>query len=93
MKKLVIGTSLALALAATPALAASYHARVTTQSYGSEAYAQSAGSEAYAAAFDRDFVVGGPALFSNGKNLGWDPDPRVRLDLLRLGDPANVGGN
>ena len=43
MKKLVIGIS--LALAATPALAANYHARVTTQSYGSEAYAQSYGAK------------------------------------------------
>lgn len=90
MKKLVIGIS--LALAATPALAANYHARVTTQPYGSEAYAQSYGSEAYASAIDRGFVVGGPAVISNGKNLGWDPDPRVRFDLLRLGDPANAGG-
>lgn len=91
MKKLVIGIS--LALAATPALAANYHSRVTTQSYGSEGYAQSYGSEAYAYAIDRDFVVGGPAVISNGKNLGWDPDPTIRLNLLRQGDQTNVGGN
>jgi len=84
MKKLVIGTSLVLALAATPTLAANHHARVTSQSYG---------TDAYAAATVSGNVTGGPAVISNGKNLGWDPDPTIRLNLLRQGDQTNVGGN
>ena len=84
MKKLVLGTALALALAATPALAANHYSRLSAQPYG---------SDAYAAANDNGFVVGGPAVISYGKNLGWDPDPSIRLDLLRQGDQSNLGGN
>ena len=79
MKKLIIGTSLALALAATPALAATHHAR--TQS-----------SDAYAAA-NSGFVANGPGVYAGGEYLGWDPDPQIRQDLLRQGNQTQEGGN
>jgi hypothetical protein len=85
MKKLVIGSALALAaLTASPVFAATAYSRVS---------AQPSGSNAYAAAYNRDAVNGGPAVISNGKYLGWDPDPAIRHDLLRQGDPTNLGGN
>jgi hypothetical protein len=84
MKKLVVGTSLALVLASTSAFAAAHHSRVMEQPYG---------SDAYAAATNSDAVTGGPAVVSNGKYLGWDPDTTIQLQLLRQGDESNAGGN
>jgi len=78
MKKLIIGTSLALALAASPAFAATHHSRVAPQAYGDESYAA---------------VTSGPAVISYGQNVGWDPDPAIREDLMRQGPQGAEGGN
>jgi hypothetical protein len=80
MKKLLIGTSLAFALAATPTFAATYHSRSSAQGY-----------DAYAAA-ENGVTANGPALYSNGQYVGWDPDPAIRHDLLRQGNEIG-GGN
>ena len=78
MKRLAIGTSLALAILATPAFAATNYSRTSAQQPLAN------GSRAFAAA-DSGFVTNTPALFSNGRYVGWDPDPMIRLDLLRQG--------
>jgi hypothetical protein len=84
MKKVIIGISLALAaLTATPTFAATHHSRAMAQPY--------AGYDAYAAA-NNGTVINGPAVYSNGRYLGWDPDPAIRLDLLRQGNQVD-GGN
>jgi hypothetical protein len=76
MKKLVIGTSLAVAmLAASPSFAAVHHSRLSAQ----QPYA----TDAYAAA---DSTAGRPAIVVNGVYAGWDPDPAIRLQLMR--DPS-----
>ena len=84
MKILVTGTVLALtALAASPAFAKSYHARMSAApAIGSDAYAA---SEAYAAAPGAAFGGSPPVIFDN-KVVGQEPDPNVRLNLYR--DPG-----
>lgn len=78
MKILVTGTVLALtALAASPAFAKSYHARMSA--------APAIASDAYAAAPGPAFVSSPPVIFDN-KVVGQDPDPNVRLNLYR--DPG-----
>jgi|HubBroStandDraft_6_1064221.scaffolds.fasta_scaffold2445037_1 hypothetical protein len=80
MKKLMIGASLALALAATPAFAATYHSRLSAQS-----------NDAYAAS-ENGVTANGPALYAtDGQYLGWDPDPAIRHDLIRQGDESENG--
>jgi len=78
MKKYLLAVTLA-ALAASPALAASKHRTDARSSY---AYA---GESAYAAGTSDAVIV-------NGKYLGADPDPAVRRDLVRQGDPATAAG-
>lgn len=85
MKKLIIGTSLALALAATPAFAATYHSRMSARPVP--------GSNAYAAARTSFVTDGAPDAAGNpvgvyGKYQGNDPDPFIRQQLLR--DPPNL---
>ena len=78
MKKILIAGVLAV-VAASPALAASYHHRgVAARSY---AYVPSA--DAYGPAV-RSYVV------SNGQVLGADPDPFIRESLIRQGSPAEL---
>jgi hypothetical protein len=89
MKKLM--TALALtALAATPALADTYHTRSTT---GTPMWsADQQGSGAYAYAPGTALNSRGP-VFANGQYQGSDPDPFIRQQLRR--DPPNnpnVGG-
>jgi hypothetical protein len=80
MKKLLIATSLLLAaLTTTSAFAATRHSNVSAQ----ESYAATEGA----------FVVNGPAVVANGQNLGWDPDPAIRSDLVRQGIQGAEGGN
>lgn len=82
MKKLMIGASLALALAATPAFAATYHSRLSAQSNADDAYA----------AAENGVTANGPALYAtDGQYLGWDPDPAIRHDLIRQGDESENG--
>lgn len=83
MKKLVIGTSLILAtFAASPAFAAKVHARaVAPQPYATA----TSGDEAYAQARD-GLTTQGPAIYSYGVYAGWDPDPNIRLQLMK--DPG-----
>jgi hypothetical protein len=82
MKKFVIGTSLALAtLAATPAFAATHHARVPAAPAYPEAYDTNAASQS-------GLTVNGPGVFSNGQYAGWDPDPNIRFQLMR--DPGDL---
>jgi hypothetical protein len=84
MKKLVIGTSLALAtLAATPSFAATHHSRMSApQTYGGEsAYGANAAAES-------GLTASGPAIISNGQYAGWDPDPTIRFQLLRDPGPS-----
>ena len=84
MKKLIIGTSLALAaLTATPSFAATRHSSMPAQ----QPYAADSSSEAYAAA-DSGLPIRGPAVITYGQYAGWDPDPAIRLQLLR--DPGGL---
>ncbi len=80
MKKLM--TALALAtLVASPALADS--AKSKARMSGQQSYAASnAGYDAFAAA-DSGVTIGGPAIFVNGVYVGWDPDPAIRLQLIK----------
>ena len=80
MKKLMIATSLLLAaLTTTPAFAATRNSNVSAQ-------------QSYAAA-EGGFVANGSAVVANGQNLGWDPDPAIRSDLVRQGIQGAEGGN
>ena len=73
MKKLMTAIALAM-LAATPAFAATHHARVSAQ----QPYAgDDSASGAYAAASS------GLAVYSFGRYAGWDPDPAIRFQLMR----------
>jgi hypothetical protein len=81
MLKFSIGTSLAVAtvaaaLAATPGFAAQRH----MQAAGS----YTAGSNAYAAA-----PASSPVVIVDGRVVGADPDPSIRLQLLKDADAAN----
>ena len=84
MTKYLIAVALA-ALVATPALAASKN-RV----YRDQAAA------AYASDPMSGYAFGAPianTVVRNGEFLGADPDPTIRMDLLRQGDQLNTGGN
>jgi hypothetical protein len=77
MKKFVIGASLILAMAATPALAKS-RAHVTAD----QAYAASTSGEPVTA--DGSGLTNrGPEVISFDQYRGWDPDPNIRFQLLR----------
>ena len=76
MKKFVLGASLILAMAATPALAKT-HAHVTAD----QAYA-AANSEPVTAD-ESGLTARGPAVISFDQYRGWDPDPNIRFQLLR----------
>jgi hypothetical protein len=77
MKKFVIGASLILAMAATPALAKS-RAQVTAD----QAYAASTANEPVTAD-ESGLTTRGPAVISFDQYRGWDPDPNIRFQLLR----------
>jgi len=77
MKKFVIGASLLLAVAATPALART-HSHVTAD----QAYAAATDNEPVAAA-ESGLTIKGPAVISFDQYRGWDPDPNIRFQLLR----------
>ena len=86
MKKLVIGTSLALAtLAATPAFAVTHHSRVSAQ----QPYADDDSAYDANASAGNGLTAGGPAVYSFGHYAGWDPDPAIRFQLMRDPDLAN----
>lgn len=102
MKKLMIGLALT-AMAAAPALADSYSAgtkRDKTASgpqasqsrmvTGSAAVRSGSDAYAYEPAPGEIFVAPG-AVFANGEYQGVDPDPNIRLQLLR--DPPTLLGN
>jgi hypothetical protein len=76
MNKFVIGASLILAMAATPALAKS-RTHVTPQTY-SDALANEP-----VTADESGLTVKGPAVISFDQYRGWDPDPNIRFQLLR----------
>ena len=80
MKKLVFGLSLALATVVTaPAFAAStHHARLPTARTG-----VSSGYESFAAA---PGYASSPQVIFDNKVVGQDPDPNVRLQIMR--DPG-----
>ena len=82
MKKLM--TALALAtLVASPALADSAKSSKARSVSGQQSYAAgNAGYDAFAAA-DSGVTIGGPAIFVNGVYVGWDPDPAIRLQLIK----------
>jgi len=80
MKKLIIGTSLALAtLAATPSFAATHHSRVQAQ----QSYAAANSYEDYNGEPNNGLTANGPAIYSGGVYAGWDPDPNIRLELSK----------
>ena len=85
MKKYLLAFTLA-ALVGAPAFAATYHSRVPAQLYTNNGY------DAYAAAGSGG-VTNGPAVISDGQYAGWDPDPSVRLSLLRDSPSVLNGGN
>ncbi len=76
MKKFVIGASLVLAMAATPALAKSHSHVSADQTYAA------ANSEPVTAD-ESGLTVKGPAVISFDQYRGWDPDPNIRFQLLR----------
>jgi hypothetical protein len=82
MKKLVTAFALA-ALVATPAFAKTKHPRqpADTQAVGPFIVGE-AGYDAYAAA-NGDGTHYGPGLMAYGVYTGWDPDPNIRLQLIR----------
>lgn len=83
MTKYLIAVALA-ALVATPALAASKN----------HAYRDQA-SMSYASDPTGGYAFGAPwgnTVVRNGEFLGSDPDPNVRMDLLRQGDPNHSTG-
>jgi opacity protein-like surface antigen len=75
MKKYLLAAALA-ALAASPALAATHHRAIRSDS----------ANGAYA------YVPQSNTVVDNGTVIGADPDPSIRLQLLRQGDPANWNG-
>jgi opacity protein-like surface antigen len=81
MKKILIAGVLA-AVAASPALAASKQARNNNLQATSRSYTTAEAAYAYSPA--SQFVV------LNGQVLGADPDPFIRGQIERLGDPANL---
>lgn len=83
MKKFVLGASLVLAMAATPALAKNYHARTTAD----QAYA--AASSEPVTADESGLTAKGPEVVSFDQYRGWDPDPNIRFQLLRDPNLAN----
>ena len=96
MKKLM--TALALAtLVASPALADSAKSSKARSMSGQQSYAAgNAGYDAFAAAdansaADNGVTIGGPAIFVNGVYVGWDPDPAIRLQLIKDPLPQHQG--
>jgi hypothetical protein len=101
MKKFIIAMAIAAATA-TPSLAQYYP--VGPGPFASEPYMAAApgfgagfygigayepGFEAYAAA-PGPYAVQPPGLYAGGEYLGWDPDPNVRLELLRNAGSINA---
>ncbi|MCW5692140.1 MAG: hypothetical protein KIT48_07225 [Pseudolabrys sp.] len=83
MKKVLIAVALAVA-ATSPALAASrYHHTDATRAYD---YApQSPFASAYG-------PTAGTTVESDGQVIGADPDPFIREQLLREGNPGDLAG-
>jgi hypothetical protein len=77
MKKYFLTVAL-VAAAASPAFAASHKRAV----HSDEAFA----SQAYV-------PVDSQTVVASGQYLGRDPDPAVRLDLMREGDATQQNGN
>ena len=77
MNKFIIGASLILAMAATPALAKS-RAHVTAPQTYSDALANES-----VTADQSGLTIRGPAVISFDQYRGWDPDPNIRFQLLR----------
>lgn len=75
MKKLLIVAALAT-LVATPTFAATQHSRAVRSNAATNAYAAAPGY-AYTGAY-----AGSPVVVVDGKIIGADPDPNVRLQLL-----------
>lgn len=75
MNKIAIGASVIFALAATPALAKTYHSRtVANQAYGA--------TENGSVTADESGLPGhSPVSFDQARS--WDPDPNIRLQLMR----------
>jgi hypothetical protein len=92
MKKLMIGLAL-VAVAATPALAESYHSRASNNSQASVVASDSydkTGSGAYAAAPGASTNGMDPGVYQYGVYAGWDPDPSIRHQLQRIEAGQNV---
>jgi hypothetical protein len=84
MKKLVIALAL-VSLAASPALAKKYHKRVIADP------AYQAADQAYAYAPDHTYDASpgiSQPVYAFGQYQGADPDPFIRLQLLR--DPPTI---
>lgn len=77
MNRFVVGTSMILAMAATPALAKTPHARAMADQ------ATSAFASEPVTADESGLTVRGPAVISFDQYRGWDPDPNIRFQLLR----------
>jgi len=83
MTKYLIAVALAT-LVATPALAASKNR--TYRDQAAMSYASDPSGYAFGAPWANTVV-------RNGEFLGSDPDPNVRMDLLRQGDQNQTNGN
>lgn len=75
MLKFSLGTSLVLAsvatvLVASPSFAATHHVRATGSYTANDAYAAAPG-------------YGSPVVVVDGQVIGADPDPNVRLQLMK----------
>ncbi|HWK95111.1 MAG TPA: hypothetical protein VNR39_06790 [Pseudolabrys sp.] len=86
MKKYFIAAMLTAA-AASPSFAASVHHRHVAQPGRAVATADRMAFESYAMAPTGYVVV------QNGKVLGADPDPFIREQLMREGNPGDYAGN
>jgi hypothetical protein len=86
MKKFIIAAVLSAA-AVSPSLAASGHYRHAAQTYRTHATADWRAA-AYAYAMAPIYVV-----IQGGQVLGADPDPFIRGELIREGNPADFAGN
>ena len=76
-------TAIALIAIGSPALAQTYPQTYHRQNLDARAYRAPAGVVQFAPA----------AVYEGGQYVGADPDPQVRLDLMRQGANYTSGGN
>lgn len=90
MKKLAIALAIT-ALAASPALAKSKQQQKSAALQADSYTTQSEDAYAYAPANGASNAPGmRPGVYQYGVYQGWDPDPNIRFQLLRVPNGQNV---